>query len=180
MAHAKGPERRRRDRIKAEAYMGNLPAQEPRNYSRIKAIILAAFFALNSIPLARGADPWKSSQIIEPAALAKLFTSDNKPMVLQVGFLTLYEQSHIPGAEYCGPARNAEGIAKLRKCVDGIPRARVIVIYCGCCPWKDCPNVRPAFEELSKLGYKNLKVLDIPQTFGEDWVKKGYPVASSD
>ena len=101
-------------------------------------------------------------------------------MILQVGFLILYKQSHIPGAEYCGPARSPEGIAEHRKCVEKVPHSKEIVIYCGCCPWEECPNVRPAFAELKRLGFKNLRVLDIPQNFGEDWVKKGYPVAQRD
>ncbi len=138
---------------------------------------LAALLTLASVRCARGTDPWTPSQVIEPAALAKQLAGGSKPMILQVGFLILYKQSHIPGAEYCGPARSAEGIAKLRQCVEKVPRSREIVIYCGCCPWEECPNVRPAFAELKRLGFKNLRVLDIPQNFGEDWVKKGYPVA---
>jgi thiosulfate/3-mercaptopyruvate sulfurtransferase len=153
-----------------------------RNASR-RWKILALFTALISFslaPFACGADPWTPSDVLEPAALAKQLTSSKtKPVILQVGFFTLYKQSHIPGAEYCGPASNAEGMAKLRKCAEKISRTKMVVIYCGCCPWKDCPNVRPAFAELKKLGFKNLKVLNIPRTFGQDWVKKGYPVAST-
>jgi thiosulfate/3-mercaptopyruvate sulfurtransferase len=161
--------------------MQNFPALKLKHPQRSFTIFLAVIFALGSAALARGADPWTSAQMIQPATLAKeLASSKTKPMVLQVGFLTLYKQAHIPGAEYCGPARNTEGIAKLRKCVEKISRTKMIVIYCGCCPWKDCPNVRPAFAELKKLGFKNLRVLDIPQTFGEDWVKKGFPVQSGE
>ena len=139
---------------------------------------LAAFFLLASAPQARGADPWTPAQILEPAELARqLANGERKPLILQVGFQTLYKQSHIPGAEYCGPARDAAGIAKLRKCVEKVPHTKEIVIYCGCCPFPECPNVRPAFAELKKLGFKNLRVLDIPQNFGEDWVRKGYAVA---
>jgi thiosulfate/3-mercaptopyruvate sulfurtransferase len=148
--------------------------------NRYSAIVfsLAAFFVLASAPPARGADPWTPAQILKPADLARqLAGGERKPLVLQVGFQILYKQSHIPGAEYCGPARDPEGIAKLRKCVEKVPRTKEVVIYCGCCPFKDCPNVRPAFAELKKLGIKNLRVLEIPHTFGEDWVKKGYPVA---
>jgi thiosulfate/3-mercaptopyruvate sulfurtransferase len=142
---------------------------------------MATYFALGHASLAHGADPWKPSQILEPAALAKqLANSKAKPFIVQVGFLTLYKQAHIPGSEFCGPTMKPEGIERLRKCVEKVPRSQEIVIYCGCCPWKNCPNIRPAFEALSKLGFKNLKVLNIPQTFGLDWVKKGYPVASSD
>jgi thiosulfate/3-mercaptopyruvate sulfurtransferase len=138
---------------------------------------LAALLTIIPARCARGTDPWTPSQVIEPAALAKQLDEGSKPLILQVGFQVLYKQSRIPGAEYCGPARDTEGIAKLRQCVEKVPRSRKIVIYCGCCPFNECPNVRPAFAELKKLGFKNLRVLDIPQNFGADWVKKGYPVA---
>jgi thiosulfate/3-mercaptopyruvate sulfurtransferase len=154
---------------------------KPKNFCRRWNVLAvsAAFLALSFASLASAADPWTSSEILEPAALAKqLESSKTKPVIVQVGFFTLYEQSHIPGAEYCGPARSPEGIAKLRQCVEKVSRSKEIVIYCGCCPWKDCPNIRPAFEELKKLGFKNLRVLNLPQTFGENWVKKGYPVKS--
>jgi hypothetical protein len=60
--------------------------------------------------------------------------------------------------------------------VQGLARNRFIVIYCGCCPWSDCPNVRPAYEALHSLGFTKLKVLYIPDNLGTDWVSKGYPV----
>lgn len=141
---------------------------------------LAAFVTLVSNS-ARAADPWTAPQLVKPAALAaQLAKSKTRPAILQVGFLTLYQQAHIRGAEYCGPASKSEGLERLRKCVEKLPRTSEIVIYCGCCPWKDCPNVRPAFAELKKLGFKNVRVLEIAQTFGENWVKKGYPVAAGD
>jgi thiosulfate/3-mercaptopyruvate sulfurtransferase len=148
---------------------------------RPSLFLLAALAALVLAPLARGADPWKASQILKPADLAKqLSDTKNKPLILQVGFLTLYKQSHIPDSKYCGPTSKAEGLELLRKCVAGVPHTKAIVIYCGCCPWQNCPNIRPAFAELSKLGFKNLKVLDIPNDYGKDWVSKGYPVASGE
>ena len=165
--------------MNAEVRMRISQAMKSKIHWRSTPILLSAIFAL--APLARGADPWTPSQIIEPAALAKqLANAKNPPMIIQVGFLTLYKQSHIPGAEYCGPTSKPEGLEQLKKCVEKVSRSREIVIYCGCCPWKNCPNVRPGFEELSRLGFKNLRVLNIPQTFGQDWVKKGYPVVSSD
>lgn len=144
-------------------------------------LIFAALFWLAVSPFARSAETWKPAQVIKPEELAReLAGSKAKPLLIQVGFRALYKQSHIPGSLYCGPASNPEGLQQLRKCLEKVPRSRQIVIYCGCCPWKDCPNVKPAFEELAKLGYKNFKILDIPQTFGEDWVKKGFPVASGE
>jgi len=118
-------------------------------------------------------------QLIQPAELAKVLqgSSAQKPLIIQVGFRTLYEQAHIPGSEYVGPSSQAEGIQELHKRVQGLPRNRSIVLYCGCCPWSHCPNVQPAYHELQGMGFRNVKLLYIANNFGADWVDKGYPVS---
>ena len=118
-----------------------------------------------------------SSAQIQPDALAKLLQSNSteKPLIIQVGFLKLYQQAHIPGAEYVGPANDGPGIQKLEKRVSSLPKNKAIVLYCGCCPWWHCPNVQPAYELLHSMGFTNVKVLYIAQNFGSDWVSKGYP-----
>ena len=119
--------------------------------------------------------------MIQPAALAKqLKTSSEKPLLLQVGFERLYAEGHIPGSKYCGPARDTAGIARLKKCLQDVSRQRAIVLYCGCCPWQECPNIRPAFKVVKDMGFTNVKVLYIPDNFGRDWVQKGYPVGSGE
>lgn len=57
-----------------------------------------------------------------------------------------------------------------------IPLTREIVLYCGCCPWRDCPNIRPAFRVFRELGFTRVKVLYLPASFAQDWVEKGFPV----
>src|SRR5258708_33633306 len=57
----------------------------------------------------------------------------------------------------------------------GLPRSTNLVIYCGCCPLERCPNIRPAFQALQGLGFKNLRVLLLPQDFATDWAGKGLP-----
>lgn len=146
----------------------------------ISPYLIAGLLIPSLATLARAAEPWTPSQVIQPKDLARQLTESKKQRVLlQVGFSRLYKQGHIPGAKYCGPASKPEGLQRLKNCAQKIARTQDIVIYCGCCPWKDCPNIRPAFEALKKMGFTHLKVLDIPQDFGRDWVKKGYPVASS-
>jgi hypothetical protein len=65
----------------------------------------------------------------------------------------------------------------LRERASGLQKERLIVIYCGCCPWGRCPNIRPAYEQLQSLGFKHVNVLYLANNFGSDWVNKGYPVA---
>lgn len=126
-------------------------------------------------------NPWSQKQLIQPATLAReLKSSAKKPLLLQVGFKSLYVQGHIPGSTYCGPARSPMGIANLKRCVRNVPHARSIVIYCGCCPWQECPNIRPAFKTLKDMGFTNVKVLYIPDNFGRDWAQKSYPVAQGE
>ncbi|MCE9579087.1 MAG: rhodanese-like domain-containing protein [Deltaproteobacteria bacterium] len=116
---------------------------------------------------------------IEPADLAaQLDTAQPRPLLFQVGFKKLYEQAHIPGSEYFGPGNDEAAIGRLRDRVTSLPRDTPIVVYCGCCPWERCPNVKPAYALLHELGFTRAKVLSIPNNFGDDWAAKGYPVAS--
>ncbi len=123
-----------------------------------------------------------ASAALQPAELAKLLQAPQgkKPLLLQVGFHVLYVQAHIPGSEYLGPTSEPDGLAKLRDRVTALPRREAIVLYCGCCPWVRCPNLKPAYAELKRLGFTNVKVLHIDQNFGADWVDKGYPTAKGE
>lgn len=102
-----------------------------------------------------------------------------KIVLIHVGFLTMYKMGHIPGSRYAGAASNAGGMAGLKKFVANLPN-QAIVIYCGCCPWDDCPNIRPAFQALKEMGFSSLKVLDIPARLGDDWTAKGYPIVKGE
>ena len=119
-----------------------------------------------------------ASDLIQPDAFAAALRKATvlKPLILHVGFRVLYTQAHIPGSEYIGPGNRPEGISQLRKRVESLPRTQPIVLYCGCCPWNECPNLGPAFQELRAMGFKDVKVLHIAQDFGSDWADKGYPV----
>jgi thiosulfate/3-mercaptopyruvate sulfurtransferase len=123
-----------------------------------------------------------STRLINPEELIKILQSSNgeKPLMIDVGSHVLYEQAHIPGSEYIGPASSESGIQQLRKRVEPLPRNKFIVLYCGCCPWSHCPNVKPAADALQALGFTNAKVLYIADNFGVNWVDKGYPVAKGD
>jgi thiosulfate/3-mercaptopyruvate sulfurtransferase len=118
-------------------------------------------------------------QQIQPEELVSILKSPKgpKPLIIQVGFRVFYLQAHIPGSEYIGPASSPEGIRKLHNRVESLPRTQFIVLYCGCCPWNQCPNIEPSYQELRDMGFKDVKVLYIAHNFGKDWAEKGYPVA---
>jgi thiosulfate/3-mercaptopyruvate sulfurtransferase len=122
--------------------------------------------------------PWQDHQVIEPEQLVKSLSAakGGKPLVLCVGFPVLYQGGHIVGAKFAGPAARPAGIQALKRAVQGLPRDAQIVVYCGCCPWQRCPNVRPAFSTLQDLGFTNVKVLSLPTNFREDWIARGFPI----
>ncbi len=151
--------------------------------TRPAAIILAiiSLLALASMGFAQ-ATAIPASQLINPDELARIVQSskDAKPLIIQVGSRVLFEQAHIPGSEYIGPASTASGLQHLRDRLKPLPRNQFIVIFCGCCPWSHCPNVKPASDALHDMGFTRFKVLYIANNFGADWVDKGYPVAKGD
>lgn len=121
------------------------------------------------------ADPQiPSKQLIGPEELNQMLKT-SKPLVLSIGPRALYDQAHIPGAEFIGATSTPEGLEALRARVKPEPKNKLIVLYCGCCPWKVCPNVHPGYKELRNLGYTNVRVLYIANNLGTDWVHKGYP-----
>jgi thiosulfate/3-mercaptopyruvate sulfurtransferase len=121
-------------------------------------------------------DPWTKAQTVQAGDLAKELTSSKTaPTVVFVGFKRLYASGHIRGAQYHGTAGSEEGLKELTAWASGLPRSTHLVIYCGCCPMELCPNIRPAFKALQGLGFKNLRVLLLPQDFAADWAGKGLP-----
>ncbi len=145
------------------------------------AVMALAASVLASGACSRRAETGRSAEppSIQPSELAELLLSHkgDKPLVIQVGFRVLYEQAHIPGSEYIGPATDEKALSRLRARVQALPHGAPIVLYCGCCPWSRCPNVKPAYASLLAMGFENVKVLWIADNFGADWADKGYPVA---
>jgi rhodanese-related sulfurtransferase len=118
------------------------------------------------------------AQWLKPEALVHMQQTKgmDKPLILQVGSRMLFAQAHIPGSEYIGPGSQPAGIQQLQNRVNALPRKKLIVLYCGCCPLNRCPNLGPAFAKLSEMGFTNVKVLYLANNFGADWADKGFPV----
>ncbi len=100
-------------------------------------VFAAAVLALISVSavLAFQASSIPASRLINPEELIKILQSPKgeKPLMIQVVSHVLYEQAHIPGSEYIGPASYDIGLQQLRNRVQALPRTKFIVIYCGCC-----------------------------------------------
>jgi thiosulfate/3-mercaptopyruvate sulfurtransferase len=144
----------------------------------------ALLFALLPARTARanqdeGSEPWTDAQLVRPADLARELANAkgaNRPTIVYVGVRALFEGAHIPGAVSHGPGMSAQGLADLKKWAQSLPRSTNIVIYCGCCPFDRCPNVRPAFAVLRDMGFHRLRVLVLITNLATDWAAKGYPV----
>jgi rhodanese-related sulfurtransferase len=136
----------------------------------MKALIIGVVAALAT---ALAAD----MALIQPADLAvQLAAKGAGPVIFQVGPNVLYRGKHIPGAIYAGPASRPEGLEALKLAAGKLPRDRQIVVYCGCCPWSHCPNVKPAVELLKQMGFTRVKAMFVENNFATDWIDKGYPI----
>ena len=115
--------------------------------------------------------------LVEPKDVATQVTAkQGQPALFHVGPNLLYRGKHIPGSVYAGPGSNPQGIEMLKQAAAKLPRDREIVIYCGCCPWNNCPNVKPAVAALQAMGFTKVKAMHIENNFAMDWTQKGYPV----
>jgi hypothetical protein len=117
-------------------------------------------------------DNWTKDQLIEPSELATIIKSKKDvPVILSVG-----PGAVIPGSINIGMANDTAGLKRLKTYVTNLPRNKKLVIYCGCCPFDHCPNVRPAIELLKEKGFTNYYLLNLPHNIKIDWIEEGYPV----
>lgn len=142
--------------------------------ARLKALALAALLLTG----VSAQETWNPRTLLAPAQIAKQVRdpSPDKPLILFVGFAVMYRAAHIPAALLAGPASTAPGLAQLKGIASGIPRNRRLILYCGCCPFAKCPNVKPAYKILRQMGFSQIQILELDQNFHTDWVEKGYPV----
>lgn len=117
-----------------------------------------------------------ASELLQPSELESMLHEPTKPLILQVGSHVLYAEAHVPGSQYAGAAGTAEGLQTLSQLVANLRKDQPIVIYCGCCPWVRCPNIRAAYQKLHALGFTHVKAVYIAQNFGTNWVDQGYPI----
>lgn len=147
------------------------------------AFLLALALVSLPVPAIHGqekkaADPWLSSEEMQPAVLAKMLTDKyvSVPTVAFVGFRSLYAGGHVPDASFHGTASTEQGLRELKAWAASLSRSTELVVYCGCCPMDKCPNIRPAYTALSGMGFKKVRVLILPTSFAVDWAEKGYPM----
>ena len=118
-------------------------------------------------------EPWTDSQLMPTKELANQINTAGKsqPLIINIG-----PQAVIKGSVDVGPGKEKTNIKALEKMLAKQDKNKEVVIYCGCCPFEKCPNIRPAFNQLKELGFTHAKLLNIPQNIKVDWIDKGYPV----
>lgn len=146
---------------------------------KVKWILLSGLIMLSIVGFVKKretsrpvSEPWTDSQLMAPADLAKELSHPglNIPLVYCVGPGAL-----ILGSIDTGPAHEKENLDKLKKALEKIPSDAEVVIYCGCCPFEKCPNIRPAFSLLVGMKFTHARLLNLEHNIRTDWVAKGYP-----
>lgn len=143
-------------------------------FSRILLFcLLQTVFLLTSNAQGGNAEPWSAKQLLDPAELAKTINAGKAlPYIYCIG-----PSAVIKGSVDIGPGNEKSSIDKLKAAVSKLPKDAPIVLYCGCCPFRNCPNIRPAFSLLNQLKFTNHKLLNLATNIRVDWISKGYPVA---
>lgn len=124
----------------------------------------------------RSTVPWPADRAVASAELAKELSRDPPPRVVHVGPAQLFRSARVPSAIHTGEAGEDDGLAALERWLSPLARDTDVVLYCGCCPYKNCPNIRPAYRKAVALGFTRVRVLDLPTTFKADWAALGLPV----
>ena len=116
---------------------------------------------------------WSKEQLRPTKELADKINTNakDKPLVLNVGPMEL-----IKGAVDVGRATSVTGIEKIKSTLAMENKNRTVVVYCGCCSYASCPNIKPAYDAVISAGFKNAKVLELPEGIKPDWVAKDYPM----
>ena len=117
-------------------------------------------------------EPWTEKQLMPPAELAAIIKDDkaDKPIIFSVG-----PSAIIKGSINIGMTKEKENLDKLKLQLSKLQKDKNIVIYCGCCPFEHCPNIRPAFELLNKMKFTNHKLLNLEHNIKIDWINNNYP-----
>jgi len=137
-------------------------------------IMIIGIFSFKNLQQ-QGNEPWRQDQLIKPSALAVILndSSAKQPLVYSIGFGGGIKNSIVEG-----PVKDSVNLLKWKNELENLPRNTNIIIYCGCCPFEHCPNIRPAFKLLNEMGFTNQKLLDLSHNLKADWIDKGYPVTA--
>ena len=136
------------------------------------------FLLIASVPggcAKKSSEPWEPEQLMPPEELAAILNDPaaDRPLIICIGPGALIE-----GSQDVGQTGEEPNLEKLRTLLSDKDRGQELVIYCGCCPFEKCPNIRPAFTLLNDMGFTEHRLLNLSTNLKTDWIGKGYPVGS--
>lgn len=123
------------------------------------------------VPMTSG-KPWTDDQLLAPAALAQRIEDGSAPKYI----FNIGPSGAIKGSIEIGSTQSPANLEKLKAALGNVPQDAEVVVYCGCCPFANCPNIRPTFEALNDMGYKNAHLLNLSQNLKTNWIDQGYPM----
>lgn len=149
--------------------------------SNFLLLFLVAFVSFAFQDSLHAQEPWRENQLMPPSELAAILTNENAkaPLIISVspeGMHGLKPGKGIKGAVEYGAADEQKNLNQLKADLKNLPKDSPIVLYCGCCPFNVCPNVRPAFKLLNEMAFTNHQLLNLENNIRVDWMNKGYPM----
>jgi hypothetical protein len=101
----------------------------------MKYLLIIACFVCSIFSQAQQTqDPWKDSQLMDPALLAsRIVKKKTKDLVI----ISVGPKLLLKVLQKYWPYREPENLEKLKNYLKDIPKDRVM-IYCGCCPFVKC------------------------------------------
>ncbi|WP_415158475.1 rhodanese-like domain-containing protein [Parafilimonas sp.] len=115
---------------------------------------------------------WTDKQLMQPSELAGIIKNNPKDVTI----ISVGPFNTIPGAINVGMVSEQENMDKFKAQLSALNKDAKIVVYCGCCPYEHCPNVRPAIDALKQMKFTGFYLLNLPDNLKIDWINKGYPV----
>ncbi len=145
-------------------------------FSSMKKLILVFCICLVTFSCRNeNKEPWNNNQLIDPFELSESIIHNKSYLIYSIGPAAIIKNSID-----IGETRHEENLNKLKKKLASNSNKSEIIFYCGCCPFNDCPNIRPAFSLANSLGFKNHKLLNLANNLKSDWIDKNYPIQQID
>ena len=121
--------------------------------------------------IAQNPENWTKDQLVEPSTLAAIINSNKElPVIFSIG-----PGAVIPNSIDIGMVNSEQNMERFKDRVNKLSKSADIIVYCGCCPFDHCPNVRPAIAFLKSQGFTNYHLLNLPHNLKTDWIDHGYP-----
>jgi len=139
----------------------------------IGVALLVVSLTITATVTAQNPVNWTSNQLLQPADLAQTLQNNKSlPVIYSVG-----PGAVIPHSVDIGSVKEKENLDKFKNQLSKLPKNAAIVVYCGCCPFDPCTNVRPAVAALKEMKFTNFKLLNLEHNIKTDWLDKGFPSA---